>query len=83
MAIASLILGILSIVFWFMPFVGWLGVIVGIVGIVLAIQAKKLPDSSGLAMANAGLVCSIIGSSLNLILWIACAACVGGLSSVI
>lgn len=76
LAVASLVLGIVSIVFSF--FLQWLGLIIGIVGIVLGVMAKKKNPSG---MATAGLVLSIIGTVLCALIFIACAAClsaVGG-----
>ncbi len=77
MAVASLVLGIISIVFGLFAgaFIGWLGGILGIVGIILGVMGKKTPGKQG--MATAGLVCSIIGTILNLLFFIACAGCVG------
>lgn len=73
MAVASLVLGIATIVFsiigLYIP-----GLIMGIVGIVLGVLAKKKNPSG---MATAGLVCSIVGTVLCAIIFIACAACVG------
>jgi hypothetical protein len=75
MAVAGLILGILSLVGGVIPGVNvfplWL---LGIVGIVLSSVARK-KEKSG--VATAGLVLSIIGTILALIGWIACAICVG------
>ncbi len=73
MAVASLVLGIISVVF---PFIGLglIGLIVGIVGLILGIIAKKKAPSG---MATAGLVLSIVGVSLTLLVLIACAACYG------
>ena len=51
----------------------------GIVGIVLGALARKNPDKKG--MATAGLVCSIIGTVLCLILYIACVGCAAGTAS--
>ncbi len=78
MAVASLVLGICALVF---PFIGlgWLSVIIGVVGIVLGALAKKNSEKQGLA--TAGIVMSIIAVALGLIMWIACAACIGGLAS--
>ncbi len=74
--IASLVLGIISIVFVF--FNQLLGVIVGIVGIVLAVMAKKKNPTG---MAKAGLVCSIVGTVLCGLVFIACVACVATLGT--
>lgn len=71
MAVASLVLGIISLVFLFI--VPIVGVIVGLVGIILGAMARKVPEKQG--MATAGLVCSIIGVALGLVMFIACAGC--------
>jgi len=73
LAIASLVLGIISIVLAFiMPL--FVGFVCGIVGIVLAVQARK-KEKTG--MATAGLVCSIIGTIFGAISVICVVACVG------
>ena len=81
MAVASLVLGIVSIVFSVFTggALGWLGAIIGLVGIILGAMAKKDPEKKG--MATAGLVCSIIGLVLGLILYVACVACIGAAAS--
>lgn len=81
MGVASLVLGIISLLFGLFSggLLGWVGAILAIVGIILGALGRKNPEKKGLA--TAGLVCSIIGLVLCLILYIACAACVGGLSS--
>lgn len=62
-AVASLVLGIVSIVFAFiLPIIG---IICGIIGIVLGV---KLRNESG--MAKAGFIMSIIGIILSVIMWI-------------
>ena len=76
MGVASLVLGIISLVIgaFSAGVLGWLGGIIGIIGIVLgALGRKSNPEKAGLA--TAGLVCSIIGTVLCLILYIACVAC--------
>ncbi|MBN1533952.1 MAG: DUF4190 domain-containing protein [Spirochaetes bacterium] len=82
MAVASLILGIVAIVFSFIPVVNFIGPIVGIVGIILGAVSMKNLKAAGqpTGMATGGLVTSIIGTVLSLLIWIACAACVGGAS---
>ncbi len=74
MAVASLVLGIISVVCSFIGGLNIVGLIVGIVGLVLGILAKK-KQSTG--MATAGIVLSIIGIVLTAIVLVACAACVG------
>lgn len=81
MAVASLVLGIISIVCGlFLMGYQWIGAILGIIGIILGSLGKKDPEKKG--MATAGLICSIVGLVLCLLLYIACVACVGGLFSV-
>jgi len=73
MAVAGLVLGILSIVGGSIPvanaFPMWL---FGIIGIVISAIARKKQPSG---MATAGLVLSIIGTIFSFITFIACAAC--------
>ena len=75
MAVAGLILGIVSIVFAFIPH--WicylLGLVAGIVGIVISVKGRKSKDKK--SMATAGLVLSIIGTVLLGIMFV-CAICV-------
>ena len=52
---------------------GWLGAILGIVGIILGALGRKDPEKKGIA--TGGLVCSIIGTVLCVILYVACVAC--------
>ena len=70
MAVASLVLGIISIIIGAVSggLVGWLGAI-----------GRKNPEHKGIA--TGGLVCSIIGLVLSLILYIACIGCTAGLAS--
>lgn len=77
MGVAALILGIIAIVFAIIPGLGWIGAIIGVIGIVLGAVAKK----SDAKMATGGLVLSIIGTALGLILYLSCVYCaskVGG-----
>lgn len=81
MGVASLVLGIISLLIgaFSSGALGWLGAILAIIGIVMGAYARKNPETKGIG--TAGLVCSIIGLVLCLILYVACAACVGGLAS--
>lgn len=81
MGIASLVLGIISLIIGIFSsgLLGWLGAILAIVGIILGALGRKDPEKKGIA--TAGLVCSIIGLVFCLILYIACAACVGSLAA--
>ncbi len=79
MAIASLVLGIVSIVAAVFGFGLPIGAICGVVGIILGVLGKKVPERASLA--KAGLVCSIIGLILSVLFVVACASCVGGLAA--
>lgn len=77
MGVASLILGIISVILaLFFSGFGWLASILGLIGIILGAVARKNAKSG---VATAGLVLSIIGLVLGLLLYIACVACVGGI----
>ena len=72
-AIASLVLGIVSLLFIiFFPLVG---LVVSIVGVVCATKAKSSGYNGG--MQTAGVVCSLIGLIFNGLYFVACVACVG------
>jgi len=77
MAVASLVLGIISVVCSFIGGLNFLGLVIGIVGLVLGIISKKKAPSG---MATAGIVLCIIGISLTLLVLIACAACLGNVA---
>ena len=79
MAVASLVLGICSLVF---PFIGlgWLSVLLGVIGTILGALGRKNAEKKGIA--TAGMVMSIISVVLGVVMWIACAACVGGLATI-
>ena len=74
MAIASLILGIISLILSFFG-LGIISIFTAIIGIILGVLGRKDPEKKGMA---GGLVCSIIALVLGIIMWIACAAVVGG-----
>lgn len=76
MGIASLVLGIISVA-WSCFGGTWLSAIVGVVGIILGAVGKK----NNASCSGAGLVLSVIGTALSLLLYIACVACVGGIST--
>ncbi|MGN0412707.1 MAG: hypothetical protein ACI4FV_06675 [Lachnospiraceae bacterium] len=75
MAVASLVLGIISTIWGVILPSKIIGAIMGIVGIVLGAVVKKNDPSNG--MAAAGLVLSVIGTVLCLIISVACAAACG------
>ena len=75
MAIASLVLGIISLVLSFFG-LGMISVFTVIIGIILGVLGRKDPEKKG--MATAGLICSIIALVLGIVMWVACAAIIGG-----
>ena len=77
-AIASLVLGIVSVVTIFFGYGALIGIVLGVVGIIWGVMAKKEAPSG---MATAGLVLSIIAVALCAISFIACVACIGGLAA--
>jgi len=77
MGVASLVLGIMSLVFILVPYAGWLGAVLGIVGIILGAQARKVNRDG---VATAGMVCSIIGTVINLLFFLACVMCIAAFS---
>lgn len=83
MGVAALVLGIIAIVIGVFSAgaLGWAGAIMGIIGIVLGAIGKKTAPEEKQGMATAGLVCSIIGTVLCLLVYIACAACAGSVAS--
>lgn len=78
-AIASMVLGIISIVTWFFGMGALLGLITGVIGLVCASSAKKAGFVNG--MRTAGFVCSLIGVIGSALVFVACVACVGVLGT--
>lgn len=76
-AIASLVLGIVSIVFFWAY--GIIALVSGIIGLILAISARKEAPANN--MAKAGLILSIIGLGLGAIFFVSCLACAGAIAS--
>ena len=72
MAIASLVMGILSLVFW-CCYIGY--IIFAPLGIIFAVLARKQGSISG--MATAGLVTSIISIASAIIFWVVFVAIIG------
>lgn len=82
MGVASLVLGIISLVCgFFLAGFQWVGAIVGVIGIILGALARKNPESKGIG--TAGLVCSIIGFIVCIILYVACAGACATISSAV
>lgn len=73
LAIASLVLGIISIIFIMLfPIIG---LVSGIVGVVCASKSKNEGYRGGLQ--TGGFVCSLIGLIVNATVFVACVACAG------
>lgn len=80
-AIASMVLGIVSLVFlWF----GWgslVAIVTAIVGLVIATQVRKAPPGPSIGMANAGFVMCIIALALSAFVFVACVLCVSAIGT--
>lgn len=76
MAVASMVLGIITILIFWIPVVGWLmGFVMALLAIVLGAvansQASKKPEEfGGKGMAITGLVLGIVAIALTLLFWI-------------
>lgn len=79
-AVASLVLGILSIVFIWGGFSAFVSLILSVIGLILASSAKK--DGFDEGIRTAGFVTSLIGLIGGLLALLACVACVGALGAV-
>ena len=82
MAVAGLVLGILSAVGGFIPILNWFAWVFGITGIILSIRGKKQAkaENQPTGTATAGLVLSIIGTVIafsGFICAVVCVACLG------
>lgn len=73
MAVAALVLGIIGLVVSIFSFgvLGWVGAALSLIGIILGAVGRKDPEKKKLA--TGGLVVSIIGFILGVVLFIACA----------
>ena len=74
-AIASLVLGIISVVLWFFGYSSILSVVLGIIGVVMASQSKE--EGYDENIRTAGFILSVIGIIGGAIFFVACVACVG------
>ena len=78
MGVASLVLGIISLVIDVFTggAAGWIGAIFALIGTILGAVGRKNPEKKGIA--TAGMVCSIIGLVLGIIMYVACVGCLAG-----
>ena len=74
-AIASLVLGIISVVLWFFGYSSILSVVLGIIGVVMASKSKE--EGYDEIIRTAGFILSVIGIIGGAIFFVACVACVG------
>lgn len=74
MAVAGLVLGIISVICIFIPVIGLIGPIFGIIGIILSAVASKKAKNMGMkdGLATAGLVLSIVGTLLSALVQFGC-----------
>jgi RNA polymerase subunit RPABC4/transcription elongation factor Spt4 len=82
-SVAGLVLGIVSAVGGFIPGLNYIAWLIGIVGIVLSVIARKNAQEANqpTGQATAGLILSIVGTSLAFIGLIACVACASAIAS--
>jgi hypothetical protein len=72
-AVASLVLGIVSLVFCFIPFAGLIVLITSVLGLVIGISAKSSATiQTGNGLAIAGIVTSCVALGLWVISLFAC-----------
>lgn len=81
MAVASMVLGIITILIFWIPVVGFLGLVTALLAIVLGAiansQANKKPEEfGGKGMAITGLVLGIVAIALMLLFWLIIASIV-------
>ena len=74
-AIASLVLGIISVVLWVFGYSSILSVVLGIIGVVMASKSKE--EGYDENIRTAGFILSVIGIIGGAIFFVACVACVG------
>ena len=83
-AVASMVLGIISLVFAWFGYFAILAIAMSIVGIILGIGARKdVVQGQSTGMATAGVVCSIIALALSTIVFISCVICVSNASRIV
>lgn len=75
MAIASLVLGIVSVVFWFLGVGAIVSLLLGIAGCVFANMAKKRGNNTGIR--TAGFVLSLIGLIVGALILLVMLSCIG------
>lgn len=83
MAIASMVLGIISLVFVFSGFGSFIGFILGIIAVVLGAVAKSKKPPVNKGSATAGFIMGLISLIFGLIITISCVACIGVVSDLI
>ena len=79
LAVAGMVLGIVSIVFWFFGAGALVGLVTGIIGLICSSSAKKAGYIGG--MQTAGFVCSLIGLIGSALVFVACVACLGAVGT--
>lgn len=75
-SIASLVLGLISLLCAWFGYGALISIITGIIGIILGIKGNKIQQTG---VGTAGIVLSIIGLVLSIIIFFACVLCIGGL----
>jgi len=83
MAIASLVLGILSLILLWIPWIGIIAILTSIIGIVLGVMGKRqlLEADAPTGIATAGIVTSIIALILSSLFTLACVICAAAIAT--
>lgn len=72
LAIASTVIGIVTLLFSFIPIWNIISILSGIAGIICGAMARKKADESNRGVATLGLILSIVGLVLSIIIFAAC-----------
>lgn len=79
LAVASLVLGIVSVMFVWIPVVGLLGTLMAIIGLVLGLLALRQPGGRGLAIG--GLVCAGVSLLITAVYVVGAVAVIGAVAA--
>jgi len=77
MAIAGLVLGIISLVTFYIPFFNFISLIMAVVGLVCSVKGKQqlLNEGRPVGMATAGFVLSLLALIFSSISFLTCTVC--------
>jgi len=81
MAVASMVLGILSLLVMWIPVIGIVAVPMSLIGVILGASSKKSLTAQGkpTGVATAGIVMSVIALAISILFTLVCAACLAAI----